>query len=109
MAMLIGTDLCVIHSVYWSGSLMWMYLSRLMAQRLMMLAVLHITSEEIQILQNVPPKFQVAKSLRRAKGMTTVATRRSAMARLTRNRLDSLRKLYSVATAMHTCKLGIKN
>ena len=35
----------VIHSVYWSGSLILMYLSREMAHRLRIEAVEHITSE----------------------------------------------------------------
>ena len=39
------SHLRVIHSVYWSGSLILMYLSREIAQRLRMEAVEHITSE----------------------------------------------------------------
>lgn len=67
------------------------------------LAVLHMTSELIHILQNVSPNgHESAKSLSKANGMTNEATKRSAMAKETRNRFDSLRRCLSVATATQT-------
>jgi len=68
-----------------------------------MLAVLDITSVAIHSLQKFPPKLHVpVMSLIRAKGITTVATRRSAMAMDTKNKWDSLRRLRSVAMATQT-------
>ena len=51
-----------------------LYLSSEIAQRFTMLAVEHMTSEEIQILQKVWPKVQEERSLIMAKGMTTAGT-----------------------------------
>ena len=65
--------LWVIHSVYWSGSLMWMYRSREMAHRLTMLAVEHITSDEIHTLQKDSPNIQESRSFMSANGITRAA------------------------------------
>ncbi len=65
-------------------------LSKDMAQRLMMLAVEHMTSTAIQALHTVSPIVQRCRSFTSARGITSAATRRSAMARETRNKLDSL-------------------
>lgn len=66
------------------------YLSSEMANKLMMLAVQHMTSVEIQRLQYSLPNFHSPRrSLTMANGMTSVDKRRSATAKEMKNKLES--------------------
>ena len=84
---------------------MWTYRSNEISRRLMILAVLSMTSEAIQNLQNSWPNQStndVVKSFTIAKGITKDATSKSDTAKDTKNRFESLRRLASVRTAMQT-------
>ena len=69
---------------------MWMYRSREMAHRFTMLAVEHITSDEIHSLQKDSPNIHESKSFMSAKGITKAVRNMNNMYRVTHHIVQNL-------------------